>query len=144
MHLPDVNVLLALAFEAHVHHPVAAAWFADVEGCVVCRMTQSAFLRLATNPALFGEEALSHSDAWACYDALMEDERLSFALEPLGFEHMWRRFTMVDSYSPKVWNDRYLAAFAVTADLTLATFDQALGRALLGSQGPAVEVLGQG
>ena len=122
--LPDVNVLLSLAFEAHEHHETAKAWFADAQACVVCRMTQSAFLRLASNPALFGEEALNLSEAWACWDALMEDERLAYRLEPLGLEHMWRRLTMGNTYSPKVWNDRYLAAFALADSLTLVTFDK--------------------
>ena len=27
MLLPDVNVWLALAFDSHVHHPVAKQWF---------------------------------------------------------------------------------------------------------------------
>ena len=142
MHLPDLNVLLALAFEAHVHHPVARDWFENVQGCVVCRMTQSGFLRLASNPTLFGAEALTLSDAWASFDTLLEDERFSFALEPLGLEHMWRRLTMVESYSPKLWNDRYLAAFAVTGNLTLTTLDRALGATLRGVQGLEVELLG--
>lgn len=125
MFLPDVNVILALAFEAHAHHVAAKNWFDEVDECVVCRMTQSSFVRLASNPALFGDEALSLSDAWACFDTLTQDERFTYALEPLGLEHMWRRLTMVDEYSPKVWNDRYLAAFAMTAPLTLVTFDMA-------------------
>lgn len=124
MVLPEVNVLLALAFEAHQHHPVAKRWFAEAEECVLCRMTQSAFLRLASNSALFGEEALTLSDAWSCYDALSLDERFTFAPEPLGLEHMWRRLTMISAFSPKVWNDRYLAAFALTSGAQLVTFDR--------------------
>ena len=123
--LPDVNVLLALAFEAHQHHEVAKRWFETAHDCLLCRMTQSAFLRLASNPALFGEEALTLADAWSCYDALAQDERLTFVPEPLGLEHMWRRLTMMNAFSPKVWNDRYLAAFAITASVELVTFDKA-------------------
>ena len=125
MFLPDVNVLLALAFEAHAHHSVAAEWFGGVDKCAVCRVTQSAFLRLASNPSLFGEEALSLSESWSCYDSLMQDERFDFALEPLGLEQLWRRLTMIDSYSPKVWTNRYLAAFAITGSLILVSFDTA-------------------
>lgn len=125
MFLLDVNVLLALAFEAHAHHSVAAVWFDNANKCVVCRMTQSAFMRLASNPSLFGEEALSLADTWSCLDTLMQDERFTFMLEPLGLEQLWRRLTMIDSYSPKVWNDRYLAAFAITGSLTLVSFDTA-------------------
>lgn len=55
----------------------------------------------------------------------MEDERFSFTPEPLGLEHLWRRLTTIESYSPKVWTDRYLAAFALADSLTLVTFDKA-------------------
>lgn len=55
---------------------------------------------------------------------------------------MWRRLTMVESYSPKLWNDRYLAAFAITGNLTLTTLDRALGATLRGVQGLEVELLG--
>ena len=129
MFLPDVDVLLALLFDAHKHHPVARAWFDGVEhsSCVVCRMTQSALLRLSSNPALFGEEALRLSEAWACYDALMDDPRIEYGMEPVGIEHRWRRLTASPSYSPKVWTDAYLVAFAVTGDLQLVTFDTSLG-----------------
>lgn len=125
MVLPDVNVLLAVAFEAHQHHKTARAWFDEAEACLLCRMTQSAFLRLASNPALFGDEALTLSGAWSCYDTLASDERFEFALEPLGLEQMWRRLTMMSSFSPKAWNDRYLAAFAITIQATLVSFDSA-------------------
>jgi toxin-antitoxin system PIN domain toxin len=128
MYLADINVLLALVFEAHVHHPTAVEWFNTVpdESCFVCRVTQSGFLRLASNPALFGDEALSLSDAWACYDTLMSDTRMEFEAEPLGLDHMWRRLTTAKTYSPKVWTDAYLAAFAITGSLTLVTLDKAV------------------
>jgi toxin-antitoxin system PIN domain toxin len=125
MFLPDVNVLLAMAFEAHAHHEAAKRWFSAAGSLVVCRMTQSAFLRLASNPALWGEEALTLSEAWSCFDALVDDDRFVFGREPLGLEHMWRRLTIGGTYSPKVWNDRYLAAFAMTEELTLVSFDTA-------------------
>ena len=125
MVLPDVNVLLALAFEAHQHHRAAKAWFGTADECLLCRMTQSAFLRLASNPALFGDEALDPAGAWSCYDALASDDRFTFAPEPLGLEHTWRRLTMMSTFPPKVWNDRYLAAFAITSAATLVSFDAA-------------------
>ncbi|TVQ28503.1 MAG: hypothetical protein EA383_00375 [Spirochaetaceae bacterium] len=43
----------------------------------------------------------------------------------LGLEHYWRRLTITDEYSPKVWTDRYLAAFAVVGGLRVVTFDTA-------------------
>jgi len=127
MHLPDVNVLLALAFDAHEHHPPALRWLNSVgDGQAgLCRVTQSGFLRLASNPALFGDEALTPVEAWACYDRLAEDTRFEFSLEPMGLEHFWRRLTLGDTYSPKVWTDRYLAAFAIAGGHSIVTFDGA-------------------
>jgi predicted nucleic acid-binding protein len=61
MFLPDVNLWLALVFDAHVHHVAAKSWYdglSDV-ACCFCRTTQQGFLRLATNPKAFGDDALS-------------------------------------------------------------------------------------
>lgn len=125
MVLPDINVWLALTFEAHYHHSEAAAWFdkQDDGSCFFCRTTQSGFLRLAANPAVFRNEALTLSAAWACYDELMQDPRIDFAGEPLGLEHVWRKFSMGNSFSPKIRNDAYLAAFTVCGEYSLVTFD---------------------
>lgn len=136
-YLPDVNVLLALAFEAHQHHTVAKAWIENARECRLCRTTQSGFLRLASNPVLFGEEALTLAQAWSVFDTISGDERFTFSREPLGLEHLWRRLTTVESYSPKVWTDRYLAAFAIADSLTLVTLDQGFA----GLEGLSVEVL---
>lgn len=125
MLLPDINVWLALSFEAHYHHTAASAWFEkqDDGSCYFCRTTQSGFLRLSTNPAIFQNEALTLSKAWSCFDELIQDPRIDFAGEPLGLEHTWRKFTMENSFSPKIWNDAYLAAFAVCGAYSLVTFD---------------------
>lgn len=51
--LPDVNVLLAILFEAHQHHRIARAWFVDEGGRSwrTCAVTEMGFVRLASNPA---------------------------------------------------------------------------------------------
>ena len=38
----------------------------------------------------------------------------------------WRGFTQSRSFSPQVWNDAYLAAFALAGKLELVTFDNGL------------------
>jgi uncharacterized protein len=129
MHLPDINVWLALTFDSHVHHPSAKTWFDGLPNdavCYFCRLTQQGFLRLATNPSVFGKHALSLPDAWAKYDILLSDPRIAFAEEPAGLEPHWRAFTQHHSFSPKVWNDAYLAAFAVSGNIELVTFDKSL------------------
>jgi predicted nucleic acid-binding protein len=42
MHLPDINVWLALAFEVHFHHRTAKAWFEETgpDSNAFCRLTQ--------------------------------------------------------------------------------------------------------
>ena len=67
MYLPDINVWLALAFEVHFHHRTAKAWFKGTgpDGCGFCRLTQQGFLRLAANPAVFGDEAVPMDVAWS-------------------------------------------------------------------------------
>ena len=64
MQLPDINLWLALAFEVHVHHRQASAWFGSLPsaGAAFCRFTQQGFLRLATNPSVFQDEAVTLAD----------------------------------------------------------------------------------
>lgn len=130
MFLPDVNLWLALAFQSHVHHARARDWFdAAADGSVFfCRMTQQGFLRLATNPKAFGAEAVSLSAAWGLYDAFLADPRIEYAAEPVNVDSLWRGHTQLATFSPKVWNDAYLAAFAEAASLELVTFDQGFGQ----------------
>jgi toxin-antitoxin system PIN domain toxin len=128
MLLPDVNVWLALTFDSHVHHPAAKTWFdglANDAVCYFCRLTQQGFLRLATNPSAVGKDAVTLPDAWQTYDQFLSDPRVGFAAEPADTEVHWRAFTQSRSFSPKIWNDAYLAAFALAGGLQLVTFDRA-------------------
>jgi toxin-antitoxin system PIN domain toxin len=51
--LLDVNVLVALFDPDHIHHEPAHDWFADhkAHGWATCPFTESAFLRVLSNPA---------------------------------------------------------------------------------------------
>jgi len=126
MFLPDVNVWLALTFDSHIHHPAAKNWFDALSGevCFFCRMTQQGFLRLATNQTVFGVHALTLHQAWQEYDILQSDARVSYVDEPANLEPHWRKWTQNQSFSPHVWNDAYLAAFAESGNLELVTFDK--------------------
>lgn len=128
--LPDINLWLALAFESHVHHAVAKGWFEGLasESCSFCRMTQQGFLRLATNPKAFGSEAVALAEAWRMYDAFLGDPRISFAIESSNIEPFWRGYTQNPTFTPQVWNDAYLAAFARAAGFELVTFDKGFSR----------------
>ena len=64
--LPDVNVLIALAWPSHVHHGVAHEWFQAKgrKGWATCPFTQCGFVRLSSNPGII-PEATSPQDALA-------------------------------------------------------------------------------
>lgn len=49
--LPDVNVLVALAWPNHVHHQAARQWFDDHhrDGWATCPLTESGFVRVSAN-----------------------------------------------------------------------------------------------
>ena len=129
--LPDINVWLALTFASHVHHATAKAWFdglATDSHSYFCRLTQQGFLRLASNVKVFGNEALTLPDAWRVFDALANDPKVGFAVEPGNLENQWRILTQGREHSTNVWSDAYLAAFAISAGLTIITFDKGFAK----------------
>jgi uncharacterized protein len=50
--LLDVNALVALAWDSHVHHATISRWFADngANGWATCPITESGFVRVSSNP----------------------------------------------------------------------------------------------
>ena len=52
MGLLDVNALVALAWDSHVHHARMRAWFADhgAAGWATCPVSESGFVRVSSNP----------------------------------------------------------------------------------------------
>jgi hypothetical protein len=131
-HFPDVNVWLALTHNRHVHHAIAASWFDSLgdESVFFCRFTQLGLLRLLTNRQVMGAEVMGQRSAWRAYRRWFEDERVEFHREPESpdFERLFEELSTRPHPSTKLWADAYLAAFAKTAGLTVATFDRAFLR----------------
>lgn len=52
MALLDVNALVALAWDSHVHHQAMRGWFAAHSGTgwATCPITESGFVRVSSNP----------------------------------------------------------------------------------------------
>lgn len=52
MALLDVNALVALAWDSHVHHAPMRAWFGANRGAgwATCAVTESGFVRVSSNP----------------------------------------------------------------------------------------------
>jgi len=124
--LADVNLLLACCYQGHAHHVAALHWLDEQEASdvVICHQTQLGLLRLLTNASLMGKSVCTLSQAWDVYDLMMSDERFDFQAESPGLEGALRENTQSGRVSPKLWQDAYLAAFARTAKLRLATFDR--------------------
>jgi toxin-antitoxin system PIN domain toxin len=108
------------------------AWFDNVpptERIYFCRSTQQSFLRLLTNASIvapYGETPRSNEAAWADYDRVLADTRVSYLTEePAGIDRWWRRYSERNTASPKLWMDAYLAAFARAEGCTLVTTDGA-------------------
>lgn len=124
--LCDVNFLLALCYDGHVHHSQALNWFdqQDDLSVILCRQTQLGLLRLLTNAAVMQADVCTLSQAWSVYDAAAADPRFEMQPEAEGLGVYLRQYTADGRVSPKLWQDAYLAAFARAARLRLATFDR--------------------
>jgi uncharacterized protein len=124
--LCDVNLLLALVTDRHAMHGLAAQWADSVPaaGAVLCRAAQMGLLRLLNNPAVMQEEVLDGAGCWSVWHRLLEDERFRFAPgEPPGIDATFERFASGRTYSPRLWTDAYLAAYAHAGHLSLVTLD---------------------
>ena len=129
MNFPDANLWIALAHAVHEHHVIATKWMDSLgseERVYFCRVTQLGLLRLLTTRAAMKEDVLTQREALAVYERLLQDDRTAFHHEPRGLDEVFRRLCSRDEVSPKRWADDYLAAFALSGNLTLITFDSAL------------------
>lgn len=131
MKLPDVNIWLALTLSGHSHHEAARAWLDGQEAAnsiFFCRATQQGLVRLLTTKEVmtwYEIPPLTNREAWAVVGSFMQDDRISFAQEPLGVEEVWKRLAIRNTPSPKLWMDAWLAAFALCAGYQMVTTDKA-------------------
>jgi uncharacterized protein len=129
--LCDSNVWLALVLSRHVHHAVARDWFEAIQdpaSVLFCRATQQTLVRLLTNSSVlgpYGNPPLTNREAWQVYAAMLADDRVVLAEEPVGLEARWKSLASRDTSSPKLWMDAYLAAFAFAGGYRMATTDAA-------------------
>ena len=69
-------------------------------------------LRLLSNPAIMGADAVDRSQAWRLFDQLWSDERVLWAAEPDELDAVWRTISAGGDKSHKLFTEDYLAAFA--------------------------------
>ena len=125
---PDVNVWLALLRADHVHRSEALRWWDTSPSRVIAlsRFTQIGILRLLTTHAAMNGKPLTMRRAWAAHDRLFNDDRVKLLPEPDDLDAMFRRGSVLDTASPKLWGDAYIAAFAASYGATVVTFDRAM------------------
>lgn len=128
--LYDAGVWLALAFASHPFHRQARAVFEQADSsqpAAFCRPTQTSFLRLLTTKSIchaYGCDPIPNSKAWAKCAELLQLPQVTWLAEPSEIESEWSRCATLDSASPKIWMDAYLAAFAVCSGIPLVSLDK--------------------
>ena len=122
--LLDVNVLIALAWPAHVHHRVAQDWFSKnaASGWATCPLTQWSFVRISSNPRII-PEAVSPRQAISQLAEILKLPHHTFWPEDVGLTEL---AAVQDSFlvGHRQVTDAYLLGLAVHHKGQLATLDQ--------------------
>lgn len=122
-HLLDINVLIALTDETHIHHSIVMEWIDRPElDWGVCAFTEAGFLRIVTNPR-FGTHTIEEAN-----EVLKE-----LARQP-GYRHWpvsdnWMALTA--PFRERIVGhqqitDAFLLGLAVKEDGVLATMDKTI------------------
>ena len=128
--LLDVNVLIAMAWPTHRAHEKVQEWLARHarEGWATCPLTQTAFVRILSNPA-FSPNALTPADALALLQANLGHPAHRFWPDDLSLVQALEPFAPRLAGHQQV-TDAYLLGLAMHKKGKLATMDRAV-RALL-------------
>jgi toxin-antitoxin system PIN domain toxin len=132
--LLDVNALVALAWDSHIHHAPTRTWFAAnaANGWATCPLTESGFVRVSSNPTVLPSAI-----------GVEEARRVLALLRAIGSHRFLADdVSMTDDDVPPLVGhrqvtDAHLLALARRNGTRIVTFDggvRALG-------GPDVEVL---
>ena len=98
MALLDVNALVALAWDSHVHHVAIRSWFAAraADGWATCPITESGFVRVSSNPKVLPNAIATSNQIKATMERLKDD------INPLDFGSEW--------LNDIAWHSQFLSA----------------------------------
>lgn len=123
MALLDVNALVALAWDSHIHHARIRAWFAAnaARGWATCPITESGFVRVSTNPKVL-PSPIGINDARRVLASLRSVDGHRFLTDDVS---------IVDSDVPSIVGhrqvtDAHLLTLARRNGVPLVTFDAAI------------------
>ncbi len=135
MALLDVNALVALAWDSHIHHVRVREWFAAnaSQGWATCPITESGFVRVSTNPKVL-PSPIGMADAQQVLACLRETDGHRFLTDDVS---------VVDDDVPTIVGhrqvtDAHLLTLARRRGVRLVTFDAAI---ISLGQGRDVELL---
>lgn len=121
--LLDVNVLLALSWDQHVHHATATARFADLTQWRTTACTEAGLVRLLLTPAVVGR-VVSGADALEHLAALRGAPGWGWVADDVSLAD-----PLVDMrvlVGRRQVTDLQLVNLAAANEVTLATFDAGL------------------
>lgn len=129
--LLDVNALVALAWDAHVHHVAIRSWFTEhaASGWATCPITESGFVRVSSNPKVL-TGAISVEQARTVLRAFREHA---------GHRFLQDDVSLADPEIPPLLGhrqvtDAHLLALARRHETRLLTFDAAATSLALGDE----------
>ncbi len=127
--LLDVNMLIALAWPSHVHHRFAQAWFSTnaSAGWATCPLTQSAFVRISSNPRII-PEAVTPNEALSLLREVVKLRSHTFWKDDISIlDHAVPSSLLVGH---RQITDAYLLGLAIHHGGRLVTFDGGLSSLL--------------
>ena len=125
-HLLDLNVLVALTDEEHVHYEIAQKWFRSLSGETwgTCSLSDAGYVRLATNPtARVGSGSFSSAISVLAEVAM----RPGYLFWPIN--DSWVELTA--PFAKRIFGhqqvtDAYLLGLAIKEEGVLVTFDRGI------------------
>jgi toxin-antitoxin system PIN domain toxin len=123
--LLDVNVLISLIDDHHLHYARAHGWWERnrAHGWASCPLTQNGFLRILSQPRYKAPLPLSEAFRLLC-EATEDDDHAFWPDDISLLDH--QRIIRERILGPKQLTDIYLLALAVKHDGRLVTFDRAI------------------
>ena len=126
--LLDVNVLVALLLDTHVHHRVAHAALAKMDsGWATCPTTESAAFRLLLNPRVAGR-SITCVEVTAVLAGVRADPRWHFLAESASLVDSTLDTSVLVGHQQVT--DFHLVDVAARHGATLATFDAGIAQGL--------------
>lgn len=126
--LLDVNILIALLDENHLHHPAASGWLDDhiAEGWASCPITQNGCVRVLSQPTY--PNAVGVADAIGLLREATSTPHHQFVADDASLLDS----ALVDSQqllSARQLTDVYLLALAVAHGMRFVTLDRSVSAA---------------